>query len=286
MTKSIIKKILITIVILCGAFFMLKKVINIVVGNIMTNSLKQTRSTLYGDVPKEKRLLVGFGKRIEHEIRYGSKEGYTTVQDYLDAGCNPNYCLNLSEGWQFNNPLMLFNTAALYVTFIEEKPFYPDVTVFGQLMAAGAEINRYPYVWAAVFCRGNWFIDTTINYFKDGQITEEEKNYRIISGIKDRNRVLKLFLDAGADVNRKGSPIPFDFEKSKRMTEDEVQSYFNSPEATTPLYEAIKKGSAWETQVDLLLQYGARVDETCLEAAKFSGDEKMIKKVEALLSGA
>ena len=106
---------------------------------------------------------------------------------------------------------------------------------------------------------------------------------RIESYITDSNRVLKLFLDAGADVNRKGSPVPFDYEKSKKMTEEEVRRHFNSPEATTPLYEAIKKGSKWESQVDLLLEYGAALDESCLEAARLSGDDAMIEKVENLL---
>ena len=48
-------------------------------------------------------------------------------------------------------------------------------------------------------------------------------------------------------------------------------------------YEAIKKGMKWESQVDLLLKYGATLDESCLEAAKLSGDEDMIKKIEKLI---
>ena len=277
---------MIIIVALCSTVFTLKKIINIFAGRIMTASLSQTRSTLYGDVPKEKRMLVGFGQRIAHEISFGSKEGDDTVQDYLDAGCDPNFCLMLAEGWDCRNPLMLFNVAAMYFTYDIENPTYPDVAVFNELINAGADIDKYPYAWASVYCHGNRIRDLSKELYESGLITQSEMQIRMQSDIKDCNRVLKLFLDAGADVNRKGSPIPFDFEKSKRMTEDEVQSYFNSPEATTPLCEAIKKGSAWETQVDLLLQYGARVDENCLEAAKLSGDEKMIKKVEALLSGA
>ena len=38
----------------------------------------------------------------------------------------------------------------------------------------------------------------------------------------------------------------------------------------------------WESQVDLLLKYGATLDESCLKAAKLSGDEDMIKKIEKL----
>ena len=43
------------------------------------------------------------------------------------------------------------------------------------------------------------------------------------------------------------------------------------------------KGSAWESQVDLLLEYGATLDESCLEAARLSGDKAMIEKVERLM---
>jgi len=84
-------------------------------------------------------------------------------------------------------------------------------------------------------------------------------------------------------VNRKGSPIPFEFEKAETITEEEIKACFNSPEATTPIYEAIKKGIAWESQVDLLLKYGARLDISCLKAAEESGDPVMIKKIKALL---
>ena len=66
------------------------------------------------------------------------------------------------------------------------------------------------------------------------------------------------------------------------MTEKKARQKFKSKKATTPLYEAIKKGIRWESQVDLLLQYGATLDESCLKAARLSGDEEMIKKIEEL----
>ncbi|WP_191018353.1 hypothetical protein, partial [Treponema zioleckii] len=92
-----------------------------------------------------------------------------------------------------------------------------------------------------------------------------------------------MFLTAGADVNRKGVYLPFEKGVCEKITEDKVQGYFNSSNATTPLYEAIKKGCRWESQVDLLLEYGANLDDSCLEAAKLSGDEQMILKVQKLL---
>nr|WP_180487091.1 hypothetical protein [Treponema socranskii] len=38
----------------------------------------------------------------------------------------------------------------------------------------------------------------------------------------------------------------------------------------------------WESQVDLLLKYGAAVDESCLEAAKLRGEEAMVEKIQKL----
>lgn len=45
------------------------------------------------------------------------------------------------------------------------------------------------------------------------------------------------------------------------------------------------KGLKWESQVDLLLEYGATLDESCLEAARLSGDKAMLEKVERLMKG-
>ena len=91
-----------------------------------------------------------------------------------------------------------------------------------------------------------------------------------------------MFLDAGADINRKGNPLPFDKKYCTKITEKEIQKMFNSPEATSPLYEAIKKGMQWESQVDLLLEYGAQLNESCKKAAQESGDTAMIEKINKL----
>ena len=284
--KKMLTVMALTVAALLAVVFAVPKILNLQAGKIMEEALGGTRATLYGDVPQEKRMLVGFGDRIEHEISYGTKEGDTSVQDYLDAGCDPNYCLSLAEeSWQYSNPLMLFNTYSMYHTYNVEHPTYPDIDVFNKLVKAGADIHKYPYVWAAVFCHSNRTIDSLKSFVGDGQ-TEAKLEFQINGFISDSNRVLKLFLDTGADVNRKGSPVPFDYEKSKKMTEEEVQRHFNSPEATTPLYEAIKKGMLWESQVDLLLEYGAALDESCMEAARLSGDDAMIEKVENLLKAA
>jgi len=251
---------------------------------MLTISLAEDRSTLYGDIPKEKRGLVAFGNQIEHDIIFGPSEKQNTVKDFLDAGFDPNYCLSFAAGWQYKNPLMLFNTAAGYSTYYhQENLIYPDVTVFNELIKFGADVNRYPYVWACVFFHDNRYIYRVKKEYKNNETTEQEMNQKISAHIIDSNRVLKLFLDAGADVNRKGNPLPFDKKYCTKITEKEIQRMFNSPEATSPLYEAIKKGIQWESQVDLLLEYGAQLDESCKKAAQESGDTAMIEKINKLI---
>lgn len=281
--RKLVYVLLIALISLAVSVFSISKALNTMARKGMEKTLMHTRSSLFGDVPTEKKMLVAFGNRIEHEIDYGVKPGETSVQDYLDAGCSPDFCLNLKKGWQYENPLMLFNTAALYLTYDTDIPTYPDVNVFYTLIKAGSDIKKYPYAWASVYCHDNWMIENSKERYKTGELTKDMMLKRIDGYIKDSNRVVKLFLDAGADVNKKGNSIPFDEEKCKTMNEAEVQKYFNSAESTTPLYESIKKGMAWESQVDLLLDYGATLDESCLEAAKLSGDAKMVSKIEGLL---
>ena len=264
--------------------FLIIKMMNSVFGKMLTISLAEDRSTLYGDIPKEKRGLVAFGNQIEHDIIFGPSEKQNTVKDFLDAGFDPNYCLSFAAGWQYKNPLMLFNTAAGYSTYYhQENLIYPDVTVFNELIKFGADVNRYPYVWACVFFHDNRYIYRVKKEYKNNETTEQEMNQKISAHIIDSNRVLKLFLDAGADVNRKGNSLPFDKKYCTKITEKEIQRMFNSPEATSPLYEAIKKGIQWESQVDLLLEYGAQLDESCKKAAQESGDTAMIEKINKLI---
>ena len=264
--------------------FLIIKMMNSVFGKMLTISLAEDRSTLYGDIPKEKRGLVAFGNQIEHDIIFGPSEKQNTVKDFLDAGFDPNYCLSFAAGWQYKNPLMLFNTAAGYSTYYhQENLIYPDVTVFNELIKFGADVNRYPYVWACVFFHDNRYIYRVKKEYTNNETTEPEMNQKISAHIIDSNRVLKLFLDAGADVNRKGNSLPFDKKYCTKITEKEIQRMFNSPEATSPLYEAIKKGIQWESQVDLLLEYGAQLDESCKKAAQESGDTAMIEKINKLI---
>ena len=247
-----------------------------------SQSLPSQRATYYGDVPKSKRLLLGFGDQISHESNFGPSGRENDVKDYLAAGLDPDYCLKMYDGWQFRNPLMLFCSDFLLLSYYEKDYILPnyDVEVFNQLINAGADINKYPYIWANVYLHN----DDMIRIFKrDHENSENDVETFIPCYISDCNRSLKMFLDAGADVNRKGSPVPFEKNICEKISEAKIQEYFNSPDSTSPIYEAIKKGMVWESQVDLLLEYGAILDESCLDAAKLSGDEAMIKKVKTLL---
>ena len=161
---------------------------------------------------------------------------------------DPNYCLKMYDGWQYRNPLMLFCSDFLSNSYYKKDHIRPnyDMDVFNQLIAAGADVNRYPYVWAGVYLRNS----DAINIFETNfDVPKEEMPILTLCYISDCNRVLEFFLTAGADVNKKGSPTPFNDDVCEKIREEKIQEYFNSPEATTPLYEAIKKGMVWESQV-------------------------------------
>lgn len=174
---------------------------------------------------------------------------------FLDAGYDPDNCFFPGCVWEEGNPLLVVSFKWGPSDNVEE--------MIRLLVEYGADINHLPYIWRRV------------NFFDN----ESEKEYS--------NRVIKTLLDNGADPNLKGLFAPFDEEKYFSyitMTEKKARKKFKSKKATTPLYEAIKKGMRWESQVDLLLQYGAKVDESCLEAAKLSGDDQMIKKIERIIA--
>lgn len=274
-SKMKILFIFLAVIMFSGLFGFMKK-------NFFSQGFPSSRATYYGDVPKSKRLLIGFGDQISHEAKFGPKNLENDVKDYLVAGMDPNYCLKMYDGWQYRNPLMLFCSDFLSNSYYKKDHIRPnyDMDVFNQLIAAGADVNRYPYVWAGVYLRNS----DAINIFETNfDVPKEEMPILTLCYISDCNRVLEFFLTAGADVNKKGSPTPFNDDVCEKIREEKIQEYFNSPEATTPLYEAIKKGMVWESQVDLLLKYGAILDDSCLEAAKLSGDDKMILKVQKLL---
>ena len=208
---------------------------------------------------------------------------YETVYIYLEKGYNPNKCQGEAL-WVDSNPLRVV-TEKWFSSFdytkqqLKNIDIFPDVIIIKSLVNYGADINKLPYIWEKVYKENNDEIDFITNNKNDSKTSELIKYY-----INDCNRVLQCLLESGADPNMKGHPFPFgDSRKLLFFTDKKAFKYFNSEEATTPIYEAIKKGMIWESQIDLLLEYGAKLDESCLEAAKLSGEQAMIDKIEKLL---
>ena len=201
------------------------------------------------------------------------------VKEMLAAGADPNYCYG-ECGWVQNNPLMLLSEMSFSSYYFEKKHGYvpditPDVALLDDLLSYGADIHKYPYVWAIVYRNGNGYIRDL-----EKQETKDVAKVKIESTIADTDRILRAFLEKGADVNKRGDPYPFSGDSPDNMSDEVLNMYFNK--GSTPLYEAIKKGMRWESEIDLLLKYGAIIDESCLEAAKLSGEEAMVEKIQKL----
>lgn len=218
------------------------------------------------------------------------------TENHLKAGYNPNKCRG-DAGWYDSNPLKVLCGQIVGYYGIEEingknvrkKPEFRGLDILNLLLKYNVNINKYPYIWQRIYHFNNNKLSDWKRYDSyDSKNYNIEKRSEIETDkelIMDANILLESLLKAGADPNMKGHPFPYSH--SLRLlffTDKKAFKYFNSPEATTPLYEAIKKGIKWESQVDLLLEYGATLDETCIEAAKLSGDEKMIAKINTLMN--
>ena len=206
------------------------------------------------------------------------------AKELLDGGANPNKCAG-DAGWVDGNPLKVVAEGFRGTLYGKQTETFDDVAMLNLLIDYGADINRLPYVWSRVYLWGNADLESSV------ESAHKHHNDELAEGkdpaanfVGDSNRLLKAMLERGMNPNMKGHPVPYTH--SLRLlffTDKAAFKYFNSPEATTPLYEAIKKGILWESQVDLLLEYGAALDESCMEAAKLSGDDAMIEKVERLM---
>lgn len=212
------------------------------------------------------------------------REDVNLTKELLEAGADPNKCYG-EAGWVDSNPLKIVAESFEDTLYNGKKDNFKDVQLLNLLIDYGADINRLPYIWSRVYIWGNEFLNNSLEsvykYHKD-EIGGRNPTECFVN---DSNRLLKAMLENGMNPNMKGHPIPYTH--SLRLlffTDKKAFKYFNSPEATTPIYEAIKKGMLWESQVDLLLEYGAKLDGSCLEAAKLSGDEAMVQKVEKLLN--
>lgn len=209
---------------------------------------------------------------------------YEKIKQFLDEGADPDYCKG-EYGWTDHNPLMVLTDGPHFTYGDNDNKDYTeevDYAAIKLLYEYGADFNKYPYVWERVF---SWANEDYLDVYKKQPLGISEEKKRKATYVEDCNRIVRALLECGADPNYKGHPYPFSYKAviRERMTGEQAIEYFNSPEATTPLYEAIKKGMMWESQVDMLLEYGATLDESCLEAARLSGDEAMIEKVERLM---
>lgn len=217
------------------------------------------------------------------------------VENHLKAGYDPNRCRG-DAGWYDSIPLKVLSEQLVgrYKLVSEgklyrepDKIIYPGLDVFYLLVKYGADINKFPFVWQRIYGFNNEDLDELWGYYYSNDLIPIElkrnRNSKNLEKIYDINLLIEAFLKEGADPNMKGHPFPFSHSRRLLFFSDKKAfKYFNSPEATTPLYEAIKKGIVWESQVDLLLEYGAVLDETCLEAARLSGDEEMVEKINKL----
>jgi hypothetical protein len=205
------------------------------------------------------------------------------VQTYLKNGADPNYCKG-EAGWIDSNPLSVV-AQHFYTTFWKEKygkeipEVMPDLAIFKLLFDAGADINKRPYIWERIYHSSN----RRIASIKRDKLPVEETEKQILDFINSANRILQLFLEKGADPDMLGDPRPYTYAKPGTpdypMNDEKAKVYF--ARGTRPINEAIKKGSIWESQVDLLLQY-TKLDENSLIAAKESGDLLMIEKISQL----
>ena len=211
------------------------------------------------------------------------------IKQYLEEGYDPNHCFG-EEGWMASTPLNMI-ARSHYTTYfriqrgeaIPDPP--PDVAILHMLVAAGADINRWPYVWHRVHADGNRSLEIALAKpatFHMGvpEATSEEAYEEAVSVVNDVNRVLEAFLELGADPDKLGHPMPYSYEAFlANMWDEDVEVYF--AQGTRAINEAIKKGMWWESQVDLLLRY-TKLDEDSLKAAEESGDPAMVEKINKL----
>jgi len=216
-------------------------------------------------------------------------EDVNLVKKYLEAGADPNRCRG-ENGWVDSNPLKVvtegfFNT----YDYRNQKPEVmsetaPDAAIIRLLAAAGADVNRLPYVWDRVYRWGRknngYKLIIDQRKFEGLPLDPVSIQIEMETHVRDANRVIAALLEAGADPDKPGHPFPFGYDwKVPFLTDKKANKYFM--EGTRAINEAIEKGMQWESQVDLLLQY-TKLDEESLKAAERSKDPAMIEKITKL----
>lgn len=139
----------------------------------------------------------------------------------------------------------------------------------------GADVRERPYIWAVTS-------STPI-------LSNSYKNNELLENIRTRNedevcKLAKLFLEAGASPNLKGTGglAPFSF--TSVINKNKAYKNYFEEYGKLPIRVPIRY-SAFDL-VDLLLDHGAILDESCLEAAKeateFIGNDDMEKYIQAI----
>jgi hypothetical protein len=209
------------------------------------------------------------------------------VQEAISEGADPNYCLG-EFGWKESNPLDVVGWYSTYPYYgVDRNTSHPtpEVAIIDYLVKNGADINRRPYIWRVVFQSGN---DILAEKKRQRRANNEPSDYDSIEiethqFVDDVNRLLKAFLDCGANPDKPGHPYPYSDEAIDAQINDrQANEYFSN--GTRAINVAIEKGIRWESQVDLLLEYTV-LDEESLKAAERSGDPEMVRKITAIWEG-
>jgi hypothetical protein len=256
----------------------------VIIGGRVINNINNgaMRAFLY---PLRKDSYLGSGDKQLARRLYGNVSGRQSVvvAELLAQGADPNYCIG-EYGWAESNPLDLI-AIAIFPTYSWRDEWegipvdkIPDVMTLNVLISAGADVNRRPYIWNRVAFCGNKGLEGMKEWWqeqKESDIKKEIDRY-----VADANRILRVFLEAGADPDKLGHPYPYSNEADfAHITDKKANEYFAN--GTRAINEAIEKGIVWESQVDLLLQY-TTLDEESLKAAERSGDSAMVEKINAL----
>lgn len=177
--------------------------------------------------------ITGEDRQRQRDLHYAIEyENLDRIRECLEQGADPDKCLGV-EGWNSNNPLHMVVrcTTVTYRRYTKEEIPETDVMMMNMLLEAGADINRRPYIWAIVLYSDN----SSLNRIKAQPeekvydvMTPEEAAEKAESYVKDHNRVLRAFLEAGADPDKLGRVYPFWPErKDFFMSGEEADAYFS-----------------------------------------------------------
>jgi hypothetical protein len=185
---------------------------------------KAVKDTHYLEIPDDERIRRA---DLYRAVDYRKPE---VLKALLEAGADPNECLGV-EGWISNNPLQMVirRCDSTYSRMKRGEAIpdpLPDVAMMNILLEAGADIDRRPYVWSTVVLGDNMWIkhiqDSTTQkangeFIKTQEEADEEKHLYVY----DNNRLLKAFLEAGANPDKPGHPVPYSTAKEYLYISDE-----------------------------------------------------------------